>query len=235
MKSILVTGGTRGIGEAISKKFAKENKVLAIFNKGIEAANEISKHPNIEVLSIDISCSNSIKENLEKALEILGGKIDYLIHNAGITRDSRLIKMQENQWNEVINTNLNSCFHLSQAFLPYISENGSITFISSVNAEKGQFGQTNYTAAKAGLIGFAKSLSLETASKGIRVNSICPGYIETEMLKTVPEQILSKIKESIPLKRLGKADEVASLVHEVASNKYITGSTFDINGGLYIR
>jgi acetoacetyl-CoA reductase len=236
MRSILITGGTRGIGAAISEKFSKNDRVVALFNKDVEAAKNFEEKFKVSTIKCDMSSLEDINNNIDKIFEMLNGRIDVFIHNAGIVRDATLKKMPIESWIDVINTNLNSCFYLCRHIAPKMMEqkSGSIIFISSVNARKGQFGQTNYCASKAGMIGFMKALALECAIHNVTVNAVAPGYIKTEMLNKVPENILNKILENIPLGRLGKCEEIANLVFEIAQNQYITGGTFDINGGLYL-
>ena len=237
-KIAIVTGGTRGIGASISKKLKLSNfKVIANYASNDEAANSFSKENNIEVVKWDVSnfdeCQKSISEIYEK-----NKNVDILVNNAGITRDAPLHKMNKDNWQKVIDVNLNSVFNMTSLVINKMRENsyGRIVHISSVNGQKGQFGQTNYAATKSALIGFSKSLALESASKGITSNVICPGYINTEMVAAIREDILNSIIETIPNKRLGEADEVAEMVDYLVSDKasYINGSTFSINGGLWM-
>ena len=237
-KIAIVTGGTRGIGASISKKLKLSNfKVIANYASNDEAANSFSKENNIEVVKWDVSnfdeCQRSISEIYEK-----NKNVDILVNNAGITRDAPLHKMNKDNWQKVIDVNLNSVFNMTSLVINKMRENsyGRIVHISSVNGQKGQFGQTNYAATKSALIGFSKSLALESASKGITSNVICPGYINTEMVAAIREDILNSIIETIPNKRLGEADEVAEMVDYLVSDKasYINGSTFSINGGLWM-
>ena len=237
-KIAIVTGGTRGIGASISKKLKLSNfKVIANYASNDEAANSFSKENNIEVVKWDVSnfdeCQKSISEIYEK-----NKNVDILVNNAGITRDAPLHKMNKDNWQKVIDVNLNAVFNMTSLVINKMRENsyGRIVHISSVNGQKGQFGQTNYAATKSALIGFSKSLALESASKGITSNVICPGYINTEMVAAIREDILNSIIETIPNKRLGEADEVAEMVDYLVSDKasYINGSTFSINGGLWM-
>ena len=239
MKKIaLVTGGTRGIGESISKKLNSEDfQVVANYASNDEAAEKFSSENNIDVLKWDVSnyddCKNCINEIYGKYKNI-----DILVNNAGITRDAPLHKMSIENWDKVIGVNLNSVFNMSSLVINKMRENqfGRIIHISSVNGQKGQFGQTNYAATKSALIGFSKSLALESAIKGITSNVICPGYINTEMVAAIREDILKSIVDTIPNKRLGESDEIAEMVAYLASDKasYINGSTMSINGGLWM-
>ena len=239
MKKIaLVTGGTRGIGESISKKLNSEDfQVVANYASNDEAAEKFSSENNIDVLKWDVSnyddCKKCINEIYEKYKNI-----DILVNNAGITKDAPLHKMSLENWEKVIEVNLNSVFNMSSLVINKMRENqfGRIIHISSVNGQKGQFGQTNYAATKSALIGFSKSLALESAIKGITSNVICPGYINTEMVAAIREDILKSIVDTIPNKRLGESDEIAEMVAYLASDKasYINGSTMSINGGLWM-
>jgi acetoacetyl-CoA reductase len=224
----LVTGGTRGIGAAISKRLKdKGYKVAANYGGNDEAANAFKAETGIPVFKFDVgdlaSCEAGIKA------------IDILVNNAGITRDGAFHKMSFDKWQAVIKTNLDSMFTCTRPLIEGMrSRNfGRIIIISSINGQKGQAGQTNYSAAKAGVIGFAKALAQESASKGITVNVVAPGYIATEMVMAVPEDIRNKIISTIPTGRLGEADEIAHAVEYLASDEagFVTGSTLTINGG----
>ena len=237
-KIAIVTGGTRGIGASISKKLKSSNfKVIANYASNDDAAESFSKENNIEVIKWDVSNYDECQKSVNK---IYGDNqnVDILVNNAGITRDAPLHKMSKDKWQKVIDVNLNSIFNMTSLVINKMRENsfGRIVHISSVNGQKGQFGQTNYAATKSALIGFSKSLALESASKGITSNVICPGYINTEMVAAIREDILKSIIETIPNKRLGEADEVAQMVDYLVSDKasYVNGSTFSINGGLWM-
>ncbi len=237
-KIAIVTGGTRGIGAAISKKLKSSNfKVIANYTSNDDAAESFSKENNIEVIKWDVSNYDECQKSVNKIYED-NKNVDILINNAGITRDAPLHKMSKDNWQKVIDVNLNSIFNMTSLVINKMRENsfGRIIHISSVNGQKGQFGQTNYAATKSALIGFSKSLALESASKGITSNVICPGYINTEMVAAIREDILKSIIETIPNKRLGEADEVAEMVDYLVSDKasYVNGSTFSINGGLWM-
>ncbi len=237
-KIALVTGGTRGIGSAISTALKKSNyTVIANYASNDESANKFSSETGIETIKWDVS---NHAETLKCVSEIYEkySSIDILINNAGITRDAPLHKMSLEKWEEVISVNLNSIFNLTSSVINKMRENkfGRIIHISSVNGQKGQFGQTNYAATKSALIGFSKSLALESASKGITSNVICPGYINTEMVAAIREDILKGIIETIPSKRLGESCEIADMVSYLVSEKasYVNGATFSINGGLWM-
>ncbi len=238
-KIALVTGGTRGIGRAISEDLkAAGYTVVANYAGNDEAAAAFKSDTGIDVIKFDVGDYDGCQAAVA---EIVGnqGPIDVLVNNAGITRDKPLHKMEKSHWDAVIATNLDSLFNLSRAVIDGMRERkfGRIVNISSINGQKGQFGQTNYAAAKAGLIGFTKALALETASKGITVNAVAPGYIGTEMVMAVPEKILNEvIIPQIPVGRLGEATEIARCVSFLASDDagFITGSTITANGGQYM-
>ena len=237
-KIAIVTGGTRGIGASISKRLKSSNfKVIANYTSNDDAAESFSKENNIEVIKWDVSNYDECQKSVNKIYED-NENVDILINNAGITRDAPLHKMSRDNWQKVIDVNLNSIFNMTSLVINKMRENsfGRIIHISSVNGQKGQFGQTNYAATKSALIGFSKSLALESASKGITSNVICPGYINTEMVAAIREDILKSIIETIPNKRLGEADEIAEMVDYLVSDKasYVNGSTFSINGGLWM-
>ena len=235
-KIALVTGGTRGIGASISKKLSSNGiKVIANFTSDENSADKFSTVNNIDVVKFDVSSFDECKENVE-IIKKKYGSIGILINNAGITRDAAIHKMNVSQWQEVINVNLNSAFNLVSNVIESMRENGfgRIIHISSVNGQKGQFGQTNYAASKAAIFGFSKSLALEVASKGITSNVVAPGYINTEMVAAIREDILKSIIDTIPGKRLGNPDEIADIVYflTLKNSGYINGATFSINGGL---
>jgi acetoacetyl-CoA reductase len=235
----LVTGGTRGIGEAISTGLKEAGyEVAANYGGNDAAANRFRAATGIPVYKFDVgdfdACQAAVAQ-IESEL----GPIDVLVNNAGITRDGAFHKMSHENWRAVITTNLDSVFNLSRCVVEGMRERGfgRIVNISSVNGQKGQFGQTNYSAAKAGIIGFTKALAQETAAKGITVNAVAPGYIGTEMVRAVPEEVLkAKILPQIPVGRLGEPEEVARCVVFLASEAagFITGSTLSANGGQYM-
>src|SRR5271163_3753911 len=234
----LVTGGTRGIGAAISKALkAAGCKVAANYGGNDEAAQQFKTETGIPVFKWDVSSFDACAAGIKQvAAEV--GPVDILVNNAGITRDAVLHRMKPEQWTEVINTNLNSLFNMCRPVIEGMRERkfGRIINISSINGQKGQMGQTNYSAAKAGEIGFTKALAQENARSGITVNAICPGYINTEMVQAVPKEVLEKsILPLIPIGRLGEPEEVARCVVFLASDDsgLITGSTLSANGGQY--
>jgi acetoacetyl-CoA reductase len=236
----LVTGGTRGIGEAICLRLKEDGyTVTANYASRDEAAKEFTDRTGIKAYKFDVSEYNSCKEAVKKIEDEHGQKIEVLVNNAGITRDSAMHKMTQDFWEAVINTNLNSCFNMSHAVIDGMRENGygRIVSISSVNGQLGQFGQTNYSAAKAGVFGFTKALARETAAKGITVNAVAPGYIATEMVRAVPEKVLEKIVSAIPVGRLGEAEEIARCVSFLVDEKagFITGETLSANGGQHME
>ena len=235
----LVTGGTRGIGEAISVALKEAGfEVAATYGGNDEAANAFKERTGIHVYKWDVGDFAACKAGIAKVESDLG-PIGVLVNNAGITRDGTLHRMTPENWKAVISTNLDSLFNMTRNVIEGMRERnfGRIISISSVNGQKGQFGQSNYSAAKAGLIGFTKAVAQENAAKGITVNAVAPGYIATEMVKTVPEGVLkSKIIPQIPVGRLGEPEEVARCVVFLASDDagFITGSTLTANGGQYM-
>ncbi len=236
----LVTGGTRGIGAAISKALkAAGYKVAASYAGNDDAAAKFKAETGIPVYKWDVSSFDACAEGVKK-VEAEVGSIEILINNAGITRDVPFHKMSLEQWNAVINTNLGSLFNMSRQVIEGMRGRkfGRIISISSINGQKGQFGQVNYSAAKAGDIGFTKALAMENARGGITVNVICPGYINTEMVQAVPKDVLEKnVIPAIPANRLGEPEEIARAVVFLAADEsgFITGSTMTINGGQYLH
>ena len=234
----LVTGGTRGIGAAISKALkAAGYKVAAVYHGNDEAAQKFKAETGIPVFKWDVSSFDDCAEGVKK-VEAELGPIEVLVNNAGITRDTMLHRMKPEQWTAVINTNLGSLFNVTRQVIEGMRERkfGRIVNISSINGQKGQMGQCNYSAAKAGEIGFTKALAQEGARAGIPVNAICPGYINTEMVQVVPKDVLEKnILPQIPIGRLGEPEEIARCVVFLASDDagLITGSTLSANGGQY--
>ncbi len=237
-KTAIVTGGTRGIGESISIKLKEQGvNVIANYASNDDAAKDFSNKTGIQVMKWDVSKYEECKKNVEKLYSEFEN-IDILVNNAGITKDAPLHKMPPENWKKVIEVNLNSVFNMTSLVINKMREknSGRIIHISSVNGQKGQFGQTNYAATKSAILGFSKSLALESASKGITSNVICPGYINTEMVAAIREDILNKIIDTIPNKRLGNSEEIAEMVCYLASEKgsYINGSAISINGGLWM-
>jgi len=234
----LVTGGTRGIGKAISARLKADGfKVAANYAGNSEAADAAAKELGISVYKWDVGSADGCREGVAKVQADLG-PVDVLVNNAGITKDGFFHKMSAEQWEEVIRVDLNSLFYMTRPVWEGMRSRGfgRIINISSINGQKGQAGQVNYSAAKAGMIGFTKALAQEGAMKGVTVNVVAPGYIDTDMVAAVPEEVLKKIIGTIPLGRLGKAEEIASMVAYLASDQasFITGATMTVNGAQYI-
>ena len=234
----VVTGGTRGIGEAISIALKDAgHKVAATYAGNHERAKEFSERTGIPIYAFDVSDFDQCEAGIKQITEDLG-TVDILVNNAGITRDRTIHSMDFESWNAVLQTNLSSCFNMCRCVIEGMRERGfgRIVNIGSVNGQAGQYGQVNYSAAKSGIHGFTKALAKEGARKGITVNAIAPGYVDTDMVRAVPERVLEKIIGTIPVGRLGKAEDIARgvlfLVDEQAS--FITGSTIDINGGQHM-
>jgi len=234
----MVTGGTRGIGLAIVDRLKQDGfKVAAGYAGNEAAAKKCAEEHGVMIVKGNVGefkdCERAVKE-----VEAELGPIDVLVNNAGITRDAMLHKMTPEQWNDVIFVNLASIFNMSRQVIEGMRARGygRIINISSINGQKGQMGQTNYSAAKAGVIGFTKALAQETASKNITVNCVAPGYIDTDMMSAVPPAVLEKIVGTIPVGRLGKAAEIAACVSFLAREdaSFITGSTVTVNGGQYV-
>ncbi|MBX6425151.1 MAG: acetoacetyl-CoA reductase [Variibacter sp.] len=232
----LVTGGTRGIGAAISKALqAAGYRVAANYGGNDQAAQKFTDETGIPVFKWDVSSYEACVDGV-KAVEARLGPVEILVNNAGITRDTMFHRMRPDQWTAVINTNLGSLFNMCRPVIEGMRERkfGRIINISSINGQKGQIGQVNYSAAKAGELGFTKALAQESARFGITVNAICPGYINTEMVQAVPKDVLEKnIIPQIPVGRLGEPEEIARVVVFLASDDagFITGSTLSANGG----
>lgn len=244
-KLALVTGGMGGIGTAIAQSLAKQGaQVVVTYNKGGD--HTLAKAWKEEQASLGFTFSTVYADisdhdsSLKMVREVEGslGKIDILVNNAGVTEDVTLMKMSPDQWHRVINTNLNGMYYITRHALNKMIESkyGRIINISSVNGSKGQFGQTNYCASKAGIYGFTKALAYEVARKGITVNAVSPGYVKTSMTSKVSPEILKGIVDQIPLGRLAEPEEVAHVVAFLASEqaRYITGSNIAVNGGQYM-
>lgn len=235
----LVTGGQRGIGKSISLALKDAGyRVVVSYGSRDDVAQAFTKEHGIPAYKFDISDFESCQKGVAEIMKD-HGTIDVLVNNAGITRDGMMHKMTLENWQQVLHTNLDSCFNMSRAVIESMRNNGfgRIISISSINGQLGQMGQTNYSAAKAGIFGFTKALARETASKGITVNAIAPGYIATEMVEVIPEKILEKIIANIPVGRLGKPEEVARAVLFLAADDaaFITGETLSVNGGQYME
>jgi len=239
----LVTGGSRGIGRAISQALADAGAAVAINYQGSEraareVAREIAEAGGVaEIFQADVSQREAV-QRMKKGVLARFGRVDLLVNNAGITRDRTFVRMDEEAWASVLSVNLNGVFYCTKAFLDGMLERGDgrIVHISSIVGQAGNFGQANYAAAKAALFGFTKTLAKELAARGITVNAVAPGFIDTEMVAAVPEEIRSKLVGQIPMGRFGTAGEVANAVAFLASNEasYITGQTINVNGGMYM-
>jgi acetoacetyl-CoA reductase len=234
----LVTGGSRGIGAAISKALKEAGyKVAANYAGNDEAASKFKDETGIPVYKWSVADYDACKEGIAKVEGDLG-PVEVLVNNAGITRDAMFHKMTPEQWKEVIDTNLSGLFNMAHPIFPGMRDRGfgRIINISSVNGQKGQAGQVNYSASKAGDIGFTRALAQEGAFKGVTVNAICPGYIGTEMVRAIPEKVLNeRILPQIPVGRLGEPEEIARCVVFLASDDagFLTGSTISPNGGQF--
>ena len=237
-RTALVTGGTRGIGEAISLALqAAGHRVAAVYQNNADAARAFSEAHGIPVFQWDVSDFDACRNGLNQVAEALG-PVDILVNNAGITSDAMLHRMSAEQWWRVINTNLGSMFNMSRHVIEGMRERsfGRIVNISSINGQKGQLGQANYAAAKAGILGFTKALALESARKNVTVNSIAPGYCATAMVAEVPPDVLKSIIDTIPVGRLGTPADVGRMVAFLSDEAagFITGATFNVNGGQYM-
>ncbi|WP_109259537.1 acetoacetyl-CoA reductase [Hyphobacterium indicum] len=235
----LVTGGTRGIGAAIALKLKSAGyDVAANYAGNDEVAKAFSDQTGISAFKWDVGDYDACAAGLAAVADAQGGPLEILVNNAGITRDGMFHKMTPEQWNDVIRVDLTSLFNMTRPVIDGMREAGwgRIVNISSINGQKGQMGQVNYSAAKAGVIGFTKALSQETARKGITVNCVAPGYIDTDMVAAVPENVLQGIIAGIPVNRLGKAEEIGAAVAYLCSDDagFVTGATLSANGGQYV-
>jgi len=249
-RTVLITGAASGIGKAVALRFAREGAAVAINYHDTESEAQsalaeidaaarqsgVDADENLAVAA-DVSSETDVKALFA---EILGrwGRLDILVNNAGITRDGTLHRMSFEQWNSVIQTNLSSCFNMCRCVIEGMRERGfgRLVNIGSVNGQAGQYGQVNYAASKSGIHGFTKALAQEGAAKGVTVNAIAPGYIDTDMVRAVPERVLEKIISGIPVGRLGHADEIARGVLFLVADEagFVTGSTMSINGGQHM-
>ena len=238
-RKALVTGATGGIGEEIARMLHAQGAIVGLHGTRVEKLEALAAElgDRVKIFPANLSDRDEVKALGEKAEAELEG-VDILVNNAGITRDGAFHKMTADQWREVIRVDLDSVFYMTRPVIEGMRARGfgRIINISSINGQKGQAGQTNYSAAKAGLIGFTKALAQESASKGITVNVVAPGYIDTDMVAAVPQPVLEKIIATIPVGRLGKAEEIAKMVAFLASDDaaFITGATMTVNGAQYI-
>lgn len=244
-KVALVTGGISGLGAGICARLASDGyQVIANYLPALEAQaiewQQASEQDGLQcaVAAADVSNTESCLSMATRLLEEFG-RVDVLVNNAGITRDASLKKMQPSEWNAVINTNLSSLYNVCRPFLESMQSNrfGRIVNISSVNAQRGQFGQTNYSAAKAGVHGFTKALAQEMARHGVTVNTVSPGFIDTAMVEAIPEPLRTNIIESIPVGRVGQPEDIARAVRFLVDDdaSYITGTEISVNGGLFMH
>ena len=236
-KVALVTGGTRGIGAAISIALKNDGcKVAATYSSNSDAANAFSSENGIDVFQWNVADAAACEAGVKQVEEKLG-TVDILVNNAGITKAAIAHKMSVEQWDDVIRVDLDSVFYMTRCVLEGMREKsfGRIITISSINGQKGEMGIVNYSAAKAGVIGFTKALAQETARKNITVNAIAPGYINTELLADTPEKVMESILSKIPVGRLGTVEEVSRIATFLSSEEagFITGSTISANGGQY--
>ena len=234
----IVTGGPRGIGAAISVALSEEgHKVAATYAGNDEAAEAFKAQTGISVYRFDVADFDECADSVSR-IEADLGPVGILVNNAGITRDGTLHRMDFEQWNAVLQTNLSSCYNMCRNVIDGMRDRGfgRIVNIGSVNGQAGQYGQVNYAAAKSGIHGFTKALALEGASKGVTVNAIAPGYVDTDMVRAVPEKVLEKIIATIPVGRLGYASDIARAVQFLVADDatFITGSTLSINGGQHM-
>ena len=237
-KVAVVTGGTRGIGRAISVALKGAGyKVAANYGGNDRAAQLFNEETGIPVFKFDVSDFNACAAGVKK-IEADLGPIDVLVNNAGITRDATMHRMSHDQWNAVIQTNLSSCFNMSRVVIDGMRSRGfgRIVNIGSINGQAGQYGQVNYAAAKSGIHGFTKALAQEGAARGITVNAVAPGYVDTDMVRAVPADVLEKIIARIPVGRLGKAEDISRTVLFLVADDadFITGSTLSVNGGQHM-
>jgi len=240
----VITGGSRGIGRSVALKFAEEKAdiVLVHYDPDESAAQETlellkAKNVRAESYKVDVSSFADVEQLFAQIIDKYG-RVDVLVNNAGITRDTLLMRMEEKDWDAVINVNLKSVFNCTHAIIrPMIKQrSGWIVNISSVVGQIGNIGQANYSASKAGIMGFTKTIAREVAARGIRVNAVAPGFIETDMTASLPEKVREKFLEQIPLGRMGKPEEVAEVVYWLCSetSSYLTGQVIHVNGGLYM-
>lgn len=239
---VVVTGASRGLGRAIASGLGHAGaKVIVNYARSKEPAEELAQEISADggegiAVGADVSNPEEAKELINGAVERFG-RLDVLVNNAGINRDRTIKKLSTEDWDTVLKVDLSSCFYTVQAALPHMTENGGkIINISSFVGESGNIGQANYSAAKAGMLGFTKTAALEFARHNITVNAICPGFVETDMVMSMPEEAREKVLKQVPLGRFGRPEEIAHAVrYLVEGGDYITGAALDINGGIYMR
>jgi len=241
-KVALVTGAAQGIGKAVALLLARNGADLIVSDINLEKAEETAKEIQATgrgamAIKVDVANLGDVEQMVQAVLERFG-RIDILVNNAGITRDRLILRMTEEDWDAVLNINLKGTFHCTKVVIRYMSKqrNGRIVNIASVVGEMGNAGQANYSASKAGVIGFTKTIAREFAQRGINVNAIAPGYIETPMTEALPEKAKEELKRLIPMERLGRAEDVAEAVLFLVSeaSSYITGQVLNVNGGIYM-
>ncbi|MDQ3636506.1 MAG: 3-oxoacyl-ACP reductase FabG [Actinomycetota bacterium] len=241
----VVTGASRGIGNAVAEELGRGGaKVVINYSGSQEPAEELAERINqtggggeAVAIQADVSDPNDAQRLIDQAVEQYG-RVDILVNNAGINVDKPMKKLEVEDWDKVIQLDLNGCFYTVHAALPHMLEQeiGRIVNMSSYIGEAGNVGQANYSAAKAGLLGFTKTAALELAKSGITVNAVCPGFVETDMVSAIPEDVQEKILKQIPLGRFGQAEDIAKAVRYIVEDgDYMTGATLDINGGVYMR
>lgn len=232
----IVTGGIRGLGAAISRSLlASGYRVAAAYGRNKETAEQFHLATGIPVFRWDVANFQECADGVQAVTQAFGGPADILVNNAGITRDAMLHKMAPADWNDVIAGDISSCFNMTRAVIEEMRKRGfgRVVNVSSINGQKGQLGQANYAAAKAGIFGFTKAVALESAAKGITVNAVAPGYIATEMVAAIPKDALARIEGQIPVGRLGTPDDIARIVRFLVSDAagFIIGATISANGG----
>lgn len=238
-RTAIVTGGTRGIGAAIAESLHNKGyRVAANYAGNEQRARQFSTRTGIPVFQFDVADFEQCKRGVDHIMAELGGHVEVLVNNAGITRDGTLHRMAPESWQAVLDTNLGSCYNMCRAVIDSMREHGfgRIVNVGSVNGQAGQYGQVNYAAAKSGIHGFTKALAQEGAGRGITVNAVAPGYVDTDMVRAVPAQVLEKIVSRIPVGRLGRAQDIARAVDFLVADDadFITGATLSVNGGQHM-
>lgn len=240
----VVTGGSRGIGAAICEELGREGAKVVVNYSGsegpaqevVDKVNQIGGGGEAVAVQADVSDPEDAQKLIDQAIEQFG-RVDILVNNAGTNIDATLDKLDVESWDQVVQLDLNGCFYTVHAVLPHMTEQGSgaIINMSSFVGEAGNMGQANYSAAKAGLLGFTRTAALELARSNISVNAVCPGFIETDMTDAIPDEMQEKITKTIPMGRFGQPEDIAQAVRFCIENEYMTGATLDINGGVYMR